>query len=53
MNADDAGGWQHTEAELAKLSDPAVKAFFVVNPSSPPSVKIDTLGLAQIAAIVA
>ena len=53
VNADDAGGWQYSEAELAKLSDPAVKAFFVVNPSNPPSVKIDARGLAQIAAIVA
>ena len=52
VNADGAGGWQYPESELAKLSDPAVKAFFVVNPSNPPSVKIDARGLAQIAAIV-
>lgn len=52
VNADGSGGWQYPEAELAKLSDPAVKAFFVVNPSNPPSVKIDARGLAQIAAIV-
>ena len=52
VNADGAGGWQYPEAELAKLADPAVKAFFVVNPSNPPSVKIDARGLAQIAAIV-
>lgn len=52
VNADGNGGWQYPEAELAKLSDPAVKAFFVVNPSNPPSVKIDARGLAQIAAIV-
>jgi aspartate 4-decarboxylase len=53
VNADGAGGWQYPEAELAKLSDPAVKAFFVVNPSNPPSVKIDARGLAHIADIVA
>jgi len=53
VNADGAGGWQYPESELAKLSDPTVKAFFVVNPSNPPSVKIDPRGLAQIAAIVA
>ncbi|MGI4950952.1 MAG: bifunctional aspartate transaminase/aspartate 4-decarboxylase, partial [Janthinobacterium lividum] len=52
VNADGAGGWQYPEAELAKLADPAIKAFFVVNPSNPPSVKIDARGLAQIAAIV-
>ena len=53
VNADGVGGWQYPEAELAKLSDPTIKAFFVVNPSNPPSVKIDARGLAQIAAIVA
>jgi aspartate 4-decarboxylase len=29
--------WQYAEAELAKLEDPAVKAFFIVNPSNPAS----------------
>ncbi len=52
VDADGKGGWQYPEAELDKLRNPAVKAFFVVNPSNPPSVKIDTRGLAQIAAIV-
>ena len=52
VNAGGAGGWQYPEAELAKLADPAVKAFFVVNPSNPPSVKVDARGMAQIAAIV-
>ena len=40
-----AGAWQYPASELDKLADPAVKAFFVVNPSNPPSVKIDAAGL--------
>jgi aspartate 4-decarboxylase len=52
VDADQAGGWQYADAELDKLADPAVKAFFVVNPSNPPSVKIDTKGLRRIADIV-
>ena len=52
VNADSAGGWQYPDAELDKLADPAVKAFFVVNPSNPPSVKIDAAGLRRIGDIV-
>lgn len=29
--------WQYTDEELAKLEDPKVKAFFLVNPSNPAS----------------
>jgi aspartate 4-decarboxylase len=38
-----AGGrhiWQYADAEIAKLQDPRVKAFFLVNPSNPASVAI-------------
>jgi aspartate 4-decarboxylase len=37
--------WQYPDAEIAKLEDPRVKAFFVVNPSNPASVAMrqDTL----------
>ena len=52
VNADPAEGWQYSETELDKLTDPTVKAFFVVNPSNPPSVKIDSAGLRRIADIV-
>ncbi|MCL6636701.1 MAG: aspartate 4-decarboxylase [Alicyclobacillus sp.] len=30
--------WQYPPDEIQKLADPAVKAFFLVNPSNPPSV---------------
>jgi len=44
--------WQFTHEELDKLLDPKVKAFFLVNPSNPPSVKIDDETLHYIAEIV-
>jgi len=53
VNAEFAAGWRYPAAELDKLADPAVKAFFLVNPSNPPSVKIDAAGLRKIADIVA
>jgi len=53
VNADFADGWQYSDAELDKLTDPTVKAFFVVNPSNPPSVKINAAGLRKIADIIA
>jgi aspartate 4-decarboxylase len=52
LDADVANGWQYSEKELDKLRDPKVKAFFLVNPSNPPSVKMDTKSLEYIADIV-
>jgi len=52
IQADPNDGWQYPESELKKLEDPAVKAFFLVNPSNPPSVKVSDEGLATIAEIV-
>ncbi|QCO06976.1 bifunctional aspartate transaminase/aspartate 4-decarboxylase [Azospirillum argentinense] len=52
INADPAKGWQYPDAELDKLKDPAIKVFFCVNPSNPPSVKMDDRSLDRIAAIV-
>lgn len=51
--ADPDSGWQYPDSELAKLSDPRVKALLMVNPGNPTSVKIDRAGLARIAQIVA
>ena len=50
--ADPDIGWQYPESELAKLSDPRVKALLLVNPGNPTSVKIDPPGLARIAEII-
>ncbi|MDF7668073.1 bifunctional aspartate transaminase/aspartate 4-decarboxylase [Orbaceae bacterium ESL0727] len=45
VEADADNGWQYPEKELRKLEDPSIKAFFLVNPSNPPSVKIDDRSL--------
>jgi len=52
IDADPAGGWQYPKKELDKLRDPKVKAFFLVNPSNPPSVKVSDQSLKYIAEIV-
>ena len=52
LHADEARGWQFSKQELDKLRDPKVKAFFLVNPSNPPSVKLDTESLGYLAQIV-
>ena len=51
--ADPDAGWQYPDSELARLSDPRVKALLLVNPGNPTSVKIDRSGLERIARIVA
>ena len=40
IDADPGQEWQIPEAELDKLLDPDIKAFFLVNPSNPPSVQM-------------
>lgn len=52
VDAPQSNNWQYTKKELDKLLDPKVKAFFLVNPSNPPSVKIDDKTLGYIADIV-
>ena len=52
IQADPDLDWQYPEAELRKLEDPSIKAFFLVNPSNPPSVKICDESLEIIADIV-
>lgn len=45
-------GFQFTAAELAKLLDPKVKAFFLVNPGNPTSVAISAGVRGQLADVV-
>ncbi|GAB7535188.1 bifunctional aspartate transaminase/aspartate 4-decarboxylase [Burkholderia sp. 3C] len=52
LNASVENNWQYSNAELDKLRDPKVKAFFLVNPSNPPSVKISDESLRYLAEIV-
>lgn len=44
--------WQYTDSELEKLTDPDIKAFFLVNPSNPSSVSIAEESLQKIADLV-
>ena len=52
INADPKKEWQYPDSELEKLKDPAIKIFFCINPSNPPSVKMDDRSLEKVAAIV-
>ncbi|SFA86091.1 aspartate 4-decarboxylase [Collimonas sp. OK607] len=52
VDAPAENNWQFTRKELDKLLDPKVKAFFLVNPSNPPSVRINDETLAYIAEII-
>ena len=52
IRADEAQGWQVPADEIAKLEDPGIKILCVVNPSNPPSVKMSTGVLEQVASIV-
>ena len=52
IDADEHDGWQLPDSELDKLRDPAVKAFFLVNPSNPPSVQVGQRARATIASII-
>jgi len=52
IEQDEEKDWQYPDAELEKLADPAIKAFFLVNPSNPASVKIADASLDKIAELV-
>jgi aspartate 4-decarboxylase len=52
INADADARWQYSNKELDKLRDPKVKAFFLVNPSNPPSVRMSDESLEYLASIV-
>lgn len=52
VNAPQENGFQFTDAELAKLADPRVKAFFLVNPGNPTSVAISPEVRSKIADLV-
>jgi aspartate 4-decarboxylase len=52
IEADPEAGWQYPDCELDKLLDPRVKAFLLVNPGNPTSVKINQAGLNRISQII-
>jgi len=53
IRMDEHADWQLPVTEIAKLLDPAVKVFCIVNPSNPPSTKLSDAVLDQLAALVA
>jgi len=44
--------WQYPDSEIEKLADPAIKAFFLVNPSNPTSVSMQQKSLDRITQLV-
>jgi aspartate 4-decarboxylase len=44
--------WQYPESEIKKLEDPNIKAFFLVNPSNPPSTAVKQETIDQIVKLV-
>ncbi|WP_432258097.1 bifunctional aspartate transaminase/aspartate 4-decarboxylase [Cupriavidus sp. TMH.W2] len=52
VDADPESRWQYSKKQLDKLRDPKVKAFFLVNPSNPPSVRMSDESLEYLAGIV-
>jgi aspartate 4-decarboxylase len=52
IEAQYGNGWQFTDESLDRLLDPEIKAFCLVNPSNPPSVKMSDERLAYLAKII-
>jgi len=52
IRMDQHDDWQLPESEMAKLLDPTIKIFCLVNPSNPPSTKLSDAVLDQLAALV-
>jgi aspartate 4-decarboxylase len=52
VQQDEDNNWQYPAAELEKLKDPSIKAFFLVNPSNPTSVSMSMESLDMLAELV-
>ncbi|MDD5633722.1 MAG: bifunctional aspartate transaminase/aspartate 4-decarboxylase [Candidatus Omnitrophica bacterium] len=52
IRQDENSDWQYPDSEIEKLADPAVKAFFLVNPSNPTSVSMQQRSLDKITELV-
>ncbi len=52
VKQDENSDWQYSDEEIEKLADPAVKAFFLVNPSNPTSVSVQQETLDKITELV-
>ena len=52
VEQDETDDWQYPDAELYRLRDTSIKAFFLVNPSNPSSVSMSQRSLQRIADLV-
>jgi len=52
IKQDENSDWQYPDSEIEKLADPAVKAFFLVNPSNPTSVSMQQKSMEKIAELI-
>jgi len=52
IRMDQHDDWQLPKTEIAKLLDPSIKLFCIVNPSNPPSSKLSDAVLDQLSALV-
>jgi len=52
IRMDEDAEWQFPAAEIAKLEDPKIKVFCIVNPSNPPSFKLSDTCLRQLAELI-
>jgi len=52
VQMDEHNNWQYSDSEIEKLKDPAIKAFFIVNPSNPPSTSVAQESLDRLAELV-
>jgi len=52
LRADGSHSWQYADAEIDKLADKRVKAFFLVNPSNPPSYAMRASSMKRLVKLV-
>ena len=52
LRADGTHTWQYTDAEIDKLADKRIKAFFLVNPSNPPSLAMRASSMQRLVKLV-
>ncbi len=52
IRMDEKTDWQFPSTEIAKLEDPAIKVFCIVNPSNPPSSRLSDACLKELADLI-
>ena len=52
LRPDGSHTWQYTDEEIDRLADPRIKAFFLVNPSNPPSYAMRAGSMKRIVKLV-